>query len=172
MPCYSHPVGRSILVQADERLAFTICDNVFVNVLSASPTLTGINDMRRVSKRLWERWQGQFGTLSVLEPMAVANVSDEVRKASDAYTREFVLLGSAIVIEGRGFKGAALRTIIAGMYLIARNAYPHKICSSPGEGASWLAPRLPAGSPSPEEILEAVASTRAAIVRSPAGSSA
>lgn len=140
-----------------------ICGNVFVNVLRQTPTVAGINDMRRLSKRMWARHQGNFGSLTVMEPMAVANVSEEVRKASDAYTREFVILASSIVIEGRGFKGAALRTIIAGMYLFSRNSYPHKICSTVHEGAVWLVPRLPSGSPRVEELIEAVEATRASL---------
>jgi hypothetical protein len=152
------------LVQADERQALAICGNVFVNVLRLVPTVQSIDELRRVSRQMQDKHGEQrFASLSVLEPMAVAGVADDVRKASQAYAHEFKPLGSAIVIEGGGFRGAALRTIIAGIYLFMTKSYPHKICGTPLEGASWLAPRLPAGSPGTDDLVQVVASARAAL---------
>jgi hypothetical protein len=153
-----------LLVQADERQALAICGNVFVNVLRLVPTTQSIGELRRVSIQMQEKHgKERFGTLSVLEPMAVAGVSDDVRKASQEYAHEFNPLGSAIVIEGGGFRGAALRTIVSGIYLFMRKSYPHKICGTPLEGASWLAPRLPAGSASIDDLVQVVAGARAAL---------
>jgi hypothetical protein len=134
-----------------------------VNVLRHAPTIESIDELRQVSRQMQQSHGEQFGSLSVLEPMAVANASDEVRKASEAYAHEFKTIGSAIVIEGGGFRGAALRIIIAGMYLLKSSRYPHKICSTPLEGATWLAPRLPAGSPRTDDLLQVVAGARAAL---------
>jgi hypothetical protein len=152
------------LVQADERQALAICGNVFVNVLRLVPTVQSIDELRRVSRQMQDKHgEERFGSLSVLEPMAVASVSEDVRKASQAYAHEFNPLGSAIVIEGKGFRGAALRTIVAGIYLFVRKSYPHKICGTPLEGATWLAPRLPAGSAGTEDLVAVVAGARAAL---------
>jgi hypothetical protein len=152
------------LVQADERQALAVCGNVFVNVLRMVPTVQSINELRQVTRQMQDKHGAQrFGSLTVLEPMAVAGVADDVRKASQAYAQEFQPLGSAIVIEGVGFRGAALRTIIAGIYLFMSKCYPHKIWSTPIEGASWLAPRLPDGSPRTSDLVETVAGARAAL---------
>jgi hypothetical protein len=151
------------LVQADGRQALAICGNVFVNVLRQAPTIDSIDELRRVSRQMQQSHGEQFGSLSVLEPWAVANVPDEVRKASEAYAHEFKPLASAIVIEGGGFRGAALRLIVAGMYLLKSSRYPHKICATPLEGATWLAPRLPAGSPRADNLVQVVAGARAAL---------
>jgi hypothetical protein len=150
-------------VQADGRQALAVCRNVFVNVLRQVPTCESVDELRRVSRQMQETHGEKFGTLSVLEPMAIAQVPDEVRNALEAYAHEFKPLASAIVIEGGGFRGAAVRIIVAGIYLFKSNPYPHKICGTPLEGATWLAPRLPAGSPRCDDLVQVVAGARAAL---------
>ena len=72
-----------------------------------------------------------------------------------ALSKGFSLLGSAIVIEGSGFAAATTRTVIAGVYLLTKKPYPHKICSTVAEGATWLSTILGRDAAAIAEIGEA-----------------
>jgi hypothetical protein len=121
---------------ADDGLALASAGHVLVSILRRPLTLDRILVMRRESRRMAD--QGQFVSFSIIEPGAANAASAEVRDASSAFAREFDLVGAAIVIEGTGFRPAATRTLIAGMYLVTKKRYPHKIVQTPTEGATWL----------------------------------
>jgi hypothetical protein len=99
-----------------------------------------------------------------LAPAADAT-SKEVRDKSAELARAHPILGAAIVIEGSGFRPAATRTLVAGMYLVTKKAYPHKIVSTPAEGAEWLVPLLASAGVqhTANEIVLAAEKTRAAL---------
>jgi len=61
-----------------------------------------------------------------------------VRDEGAALTAEFKSLAAATVIEGSGFRAAATRTAIAGMYFIAKPPFPHKVFGDLSTGAGWV----------------------------------
>ena len=121
--------------------------------------------MARQSKRMFELYRGKCVSLAVIEPSAADAASKEVREKTAELARAHPILGAAIVIEGSGFRPAATRTLVAGMYLVTKKEYPHKIVSTAAEGAAWLVPILAqvGVTQSPEEMVAAVEAARAAI---------
>jgi serine/threonine protein kinase len=146
---------------ADEQLAFAPVGHVLVTVLRQPLTLDGIEQMRAASRRVFGSQPQRYATLSIIEPTAAGQVSAEVRAASAALAREFKIHSAAIVIEGTGFRPAATRTLIAGLYLVTKKEYAHKILETPAAGASWLAARL-AQSGLPVDIKAVVAAAEEA----------
>ncbi len=49
---------------------------------------------------------------------------------------------AAYVIEGTGFKAAALRSLVTAIMVIARVKLPTKVFSTVSEAAHWMGPRL------------------------------
>ncbi|HEY6877594.1 MAG TPA: hypothetical protein VI299_06220 [Polyangiales bacterium] len=45
---------------------------------------------------------------------------------------------SAVVIEGTGFRAAAVRSVVTGLAMLVRLPYPHEIFSSLEQAAKWL----------------------------------
>jgi hypothetical protein len=148
---------------SDGGLALATAGQVLVSLLRLPLTLEGVTLMRRESRRLSE--QGPFASMSVIEPTAATAAPAEVREASAAFAREFHLVGAAIAIEGSGFRPAATRTLIAGLFLVTKKSYPHRIVQTPREAAEWLVPLLAqAGIPqSADELVSIVSSARRAL---------
>jgi hypothetical protein len=65
---------------------------------------------------------------------------------------------SAVLMEGAGFRAAAVRSVVTGLTMLARQAYPHRVCSVP-DAVTMLASTLPVASGQPIKI----AALRAAI---------
>jgi hypothetical protein len=111
-------------------------------VLRRPLTLEGIAHMRRESRHFFGDTPERYAALAVIEPGAVHAVSPEVREASARFAREFRIRSAAIVIEGTGFRPAATRTLIAGLYLMTKKAYPHRIFEHLDDAAAWLVTQL------------------------------
>lgn len=150
---------------ADERLAIGSVGSTYITLLHRPLTVEGVAEMRYQAKRIFERTHGKHVTIAVIEPSAASPASAEVRAGSAELAREFPILGAAIVLEGSGFRPAATRTLIAGMYLVTRKAYPHKIFENARDGAAWLGTLLTEAGVAqpPGQIVEAVEQVRAAI---------
>ncbi|HEX8952667.1 MAG TPA: hypothetical protein VF945_12515 [Polyangia bacterium] len=155
---------QAIVHDSDDRIALASCGAVYISILRLPLTVDGLARMTRQSKRMFELHKGRCASLAIIEPGAAAAASAEVREKSAELARAHPILGAAIVIEGSGFRPAATRTLVAGMYLVTKKEYPHKIVSTPAEGAEWLVPLLAqAGiAHSATDIIAAAEATRAA----------
>jgi hypothetical protein len=150
---------------SDSRQALASCGNVFVTVLREPMTIEAVEPLKRESSKMSQRCGGKCVSLAIIEPTAATAASTEVREATAAFARDSNILAAAIVIEGSGFRPAATRTLVAGMYLVTKKSYPHKIVATPEEGAVWLVEQLAASgvNASASDIVAAAVTTRAAI---------
>ena len=123
---------------ADDIHAVASVGNVIINVVRKPATVAMIRETRRQVQRHFRRWNNQCVAVSVLEPGAAQSVPREVRDESAALMTEFPSLAAATVIEGSGFRAAATRTAVAGMFLISRPPYPHKVFGNLSDGAGWV----------------------------------
>jgi hypothetical protein len=74
-----------------------------------------------------------------------------------------VVVAGAMVVEGKGFLGSALRSVLTMLSMAARPSYPLKVFSSVPEACNWLYERLPPGRRfDAMQLLTAVEDTRAA----------
>lgn len=156
---------EAIIHDSDGGLALASCGAVYISLLHKPLTVDGVMRMARQSKRMFELYRGKCVSLAVIEPSAADAASKEVRDKTAELARAHPILGAAIVIEGSGFRPAATRTLVAGMYLVTKKEYPHKIVSTAAEGATWLVPILAqvGVTQSVAEMVAAVEAARAAI---------
>jgi hypothetical protein len=156
---------EAIIHDSDDGLALASCGAVYISLLHRPLTVDGVARMSRMSKRMFELYRGKCVSLAVIEPSAADAASKEVREKTAQLARAHPILGAAIVIEGSGFRPAATRTLVAGMYLVTKKEYPHKIVSTAAEGAAWLVPILAqvGVTQSPDDMVAAVEAARAAI---------
>jgi hypothetical protein len=151
---------------ADDLHAVASVGNVFINVVRKPATVGMIRETRRQVQRHFRRWNNQCVAVSVLEPTAAQAVPREVRDESAALTAEFHSLAAATVIEGSGFRAAATRTAVSGMFLISRPAYPHKVFASLIESARWVIETVKRTAPlevTSDDILRAIEVARRAV---------
>lgn len=84
----------------------------------------------------------------------------------EIFATEFGRLGPRVVavanvIEGQGFRAAAMRAVVTGLTLVIRAAHPQKACSTIDEGSHFLAD-LSDGRLTPSAITRAVFQLRSA----------
>ncbi len=159
------------VLYADAGTAVAVCGNVFVNVMREAQTLARLRELRRHIERHVQRWGADTLSISVLEPGATAETPKDVRDETAAITRDYPSIAAAIVIEGSGFRAAAIRAVLATIYLVSRSPYPHRIVDSVFAGARWLveqATRRELAHVTAADIEAAVATARAALHARPA----
>jgi hypothetical protein len=75
---------------------------------------------------------------------------------------------SALVSEGAGFRAAAVRGVVTGLTMLARQPYPHKVFATVDDAGRWLVPLMPPGSaprPGADALVSAIANLRAQLDR-------
>ena len=147
---------------ADDMHAIGSIGIVFINIVRKPANLEMLKETRRQVQRHFRRWNMKSVALSVLEPSAAQALPKEVRDETAALTTDFPSLAAAVVIEGTGFRAAATRTAMAGLFLLSRPKYPQKVCGSVGDGAGWLVATRPEIGVSAEAMVKAVELTRSA----------
>jgi hypothetical protein len=155
----------AILHHVDDRIGLASCGAVYISLLRKPLDNNGAASLHRVAREMSHRLGNKHVSLAVIEPGAAGAPSAEVRESMAKLAKQYPILAAGIVLEGSGFGPAAIRTLIAGMYLVTKKVYPHKIFESAGSAATWLVPLLgQAGvTQSAAEITAAVEETRRAI---------
>jgi hypothetical protein len=147
---------------ADDTHAIGSLGIVFINIVRKPANLAMLRETRRQVQRHFRRWNNRSAALSVIEPSAAQALTKEVRDESAALTGDFPSRAAATVIEGSGFRAAATRTAMVGLFLLSRPKYPHKVCGSVADGAKWLVATVADLGVTPEALVRAVEITRRA----------
>lgn len=148
---------------ADDVHAIGSIGIVFINIVRKPATLPMLKETRRQVQRHFRGWNQRAVALSVLEPSAAQALPKEVRDETAALTSDFPSLAAATVIEGTGFRAAATRTAMAGLFLLSRPKYPVKVCGTISDGAHWLLQTRPEIGVTVEAMVRAVELTRGSL---------
>ena len=129
------PVLRGI----DENLALVSIGRVLLVVWRNETTLKGITDIHRSMRELAARYPTGIGLFTIVEAEAPMPERAE-RDALARLLRDFGpnLKASALVFEGQGFRAAAVRSVVVGLTLLAKQPYPHRVFDGPAIAATWL----------------------------------
>ncbi|MEI9937735.1 MAG: hypothetical protein WDO69_11000 [Pseudomonadota bacterium] len=84
---------------------------------------------------------GGTGTLLVINSDCKPP-SDEARTYIRTELANSSMVAAAQVVEGTGFRGAAMRAVLSLLQLASRAPYPMEIFSGVDEGARWLSSEL------------------------------
>jgi hypothetical protein len=111
--------------------------NISVCVLRQPLDADRLQALRTVSARVHQRLGADRVNLSVIEPQAMLHVSDDVRAKSAALIREFPGALEVTILEGGGFRSAAIRAILSGMALLSVGR-GRRIFDTVPAAAQWL----------------------------------
>ncbi|WP_437332125.1 serine/threonine protein kinase [Sorangium sp. So ce394] len=117
---------------------------IFCVIWRQETTEEGVRRFSDACKKFSKQHPRGIGLLTVIERGASFPPA-RVREAISAFLAEasaFVRC-SAVVVEGAGFQGAAMRSIVTGLTLVARQRYPHRVCDL-RKAALMFAESLPA----------------------------
>jgi len=102
---------------------------VFAVIWRRETTLVGATHLRSACKDFARRHPRGIGLLTIvaenapLPPSAARNEVAAFLAEGSAFIK-----CSAVVFEGSGFRAAAVRSVVTGLTLLAKQAYPHKVC--------------------------------------------
>jgi hypothetical protein len=60
------------------------------------------------------------------------------------------------LVEGTGFRAAAVRAALTGLQLVSKSPYPTRVCASVREALSWIMPHMRDGKARQETVGDAV----------------
>lgn len=105
---------------------------IFAVVWRQRTTLEGAENLRRECSKFAARHAGGIGLLTIvaaeapMPPSPVRHAVAEFLAEGGAYIK-----CSSVLMEGTGFRAAAVRSVVTGLTMLARQTYPHRVCSVP-----------------------------------------
>lgn len=103
--------------------------------------------------------------LTIVEPNAPVP-EGHVRDMLAGFMRKSAttIKSSAVVHEGSGFRAAAVRGVVTGLTLLARQPFPHRIFADVADGCRWLSGSMretaPALACDPNQLIEVIRELR------------
>ena len=125
--------------------------------------LRHVEEMSRRAKAAGDGHFAYFGVIGPSAPMPEADVRAELARHMRDHSQHVV--ASANVFEGDGFRAAAVRNVVTGIGLIARQPFPHRVFKTTADSARWIEEQLRAANQSAplwQDLDAAVAELRGA----------
>jgi len=117
-----------------ESYSFAIYDTLFVQLWHANATLEGIQTMRRL---LLEA--GKVEAMLIIVDDFKSLPGEAVREEIMLFAREIGAIYSMVVYGGTGFKAAALRALVTGVFALAGQRHVLGVFGAPSEAHAWAA---------------------------------
>jgi hypothetical protein len=137
--------------------------NVQIILSKEAPTSAIMRTIIRELDALSKDCGGGTGALLVINSDCKPP-SEEARAYIRAELANSSMVAAAQVVEGTGFRGAAMRAVLSVLQLAARTRYPMEIFSGVEEGAHWMCGELRTRlkrAPEPAALVSAVRALQA-----------
>ena len=147
----------------DHGYAIATSGNVFISVWKEPSTLERLDHVRACQQKLVDGAPDGIVVLTVLMDTSF-KVDSNVRDKAAGIARQFAAAtrAHAYVIEGSGFRTAAMRAVIAGINAFVRTGHPVRVFGDMPSAIGWL--RTQAGAAfDVAQLDEAVAGARSAL---------
>jgi hypothetical protein len=119
---------------------------VFAVVWRKETTLEGVSALRGECRTFATKHPRGIGLLTIVSAGAPMPASPVRQAVADFLAQGGAYITcSAVLMEGTGFRAAAVRSVVTGLTMLAKQAYPHRVCSV-HDAASMLAHALTATS--------------------------
>jgi hypothetical protein len=153
MPVLAHATGY----------ALATCGHAFVSVWAQPSTLDSLSALQQVEDALALDAPDGIVVLTVITGDAFS-IGGPERVEAQRLARRFdkITRAEAYVIEGEGFRAAAMRAVLAGVQLLARISHPTRVFADVPSAVEWLG--VQARPPiAPDELTATVRQARAAL---------
>lgn len=118
----------NVVIEDDDHVLAS-WQRIFAVVWRHRTTLEGVENLRRECSKFAARHAQGIGLLTVVAAEAPMP-SSPVRQAVAQFLTEggAYIKCSSVLMEGTGFRAAAVRSVVTGLTLLARQTYPHRVC--------------------------------------------
>ncbi len=131
------------LVHAEQDYALGHSGRVFAVIWRDQTTVAGARHLATAFHDFAEPGQ-KYGLVTIIEadaPLPDSDARDAVAEFLNGISEKCVV--SAVIFEGGGFRSAAVRAVVTGLTMLARQAYPHRVFGSVEEAAPWYVQHAP-----------------------------
>lgn len=120
------------IVEKDDNYVLATWQQVFAVVWRRDTTPEGAQALQRECHRFATKHPRGIGLLTIVSEKAPMPPS-AARQAVAHFLAEgsTYIKCSAVLMEGTGFRAAAVRSVVTGLTMLAKQAYPHRVCSLP-----------------------------------------
>ncbi len=132
------------ILHSDPDQSLATWNDILVLIWHVNTTKQGVDRLDSTCSAFAKTRPNGVALVTIVEenaPMPPAEARDAM--ATFLGRQSAVVKASAVIYEGSGFRAAAVRSVVAGLTLMARQTYPHKVFATVDEGITWLAPLLP-----------------------------
>lgn len=137
------------IVALSHDYALASWQQIFAVIWRRETTMQGASHLRAGCTEFAMHHPRGIGLLTIVEaraPMPPSEPRNEI--ASFLHDASSFIKCSAVVYEGTGFRAAAVRSVVTGLTMMARQAYPHRVCDLV-EASRMYAEILPAATGRP-----------------------
>ncbi len=128
--------GVTIIETSDDLAIGTWADFMFTIFRRSSEVDVVTRSATELRKFAMTRKSG-VGMITIIKQKASFPSQKARRVLTDSIAKVNVL-ASATIMEGQGFRAAAVRGAVTGISMVISPAYPTKIFSRPGEACAWI----------------------------------
>jgi hypothetical protein len=108
--------------------------NVFVNIWRHETSLGAANSVRAACDRFGAEHPRGVLLLTVIHETAPAPPPAARNAIAEWLKNGHYIRASAVVMEGQSFRAAFVRGVVTGLTLLARQPFPHQVCSIDAAG--------------------------------------
>ena len=131
-------IKATILFENDDRTVATWDHLVFV-IWKKETTVEGVNHVWSSIKNRGKTFdKGIIMVAIVKQDAAMPTPEARSRLSSGLNDNELNVKASAVVYEGKGFRSAAVRSVVTGLAMVTKQIFPHKVFGDIDESAQWL----------------------------------
>ncbi|WP_437573812.1 serine/threonine protein kinase [Sorangium sp. So ce887] len=123
------PIEPWSLVTKDSDYILASWRQIFCVIWRQETTYEGVRRLHDGCRRFAKQHPRGIGLLTIVESGA-SSPPAPVREALSFFLADAsaYIRCSAVVVEGAGFRAAAVRSVVTGLSLVARQRYPHRVC--------------------------------------------
>ena len=120
------------IVAQDEDYVLATWQQIFVVVWRRDTTLEAVAALHRECREFATKHPLGIGLLTIVSEKAPMPPSPARHAVADFLAQGSAYIKcSAVLMEGTGFRAAAVRSVVTGLTMLAKQAYPHRVCSLP-----------------------------------------
>ncbi len=117
-------------------------NNVSLIIWRVATFSNAVDLSQRTSEELARKYPGGIGLLTIIEQSAPMPPSEARSRIADFFASADYIKASSVAFEGTGFRAGAVRSVVAGLTMLARQPFPHKIFATLKEATDWQVPEL------------------------------
>lgn len=112
--------------------ALALLNEIVAIIWRHETTLAGIQSSNKLVAEVARHHPKGIALLTVISEVAPMPSSEARKALADLMCTHRLIRCSAVIMEGTGFRAAAVRSVVTGLALLSHHEYPHRICDVEG----------------------------------------